>query len=520
MKKIIIAIAVLLNCTFIMAQTEFDALKYVQTDISGTARYMSMAGAFGALGGDASSIKDNPAGLGIYRSSELVGTLNVMMQKSSANWNGVNTNNDLYKTGANNFSVIVALPTWRNENETNGLLSSNFSFSYNRIKDFNRSLNVKSGTSSSSMTDYMAYFTDKIPSADLTYTSSYEPFDNINVPWISELAYEGGLMKEHFDANGKTDFWESLLNLNEKVTPSYYLSEKGYIDEYSLGWAGNFSNIFYFGATANIKAINYSAISKYSELFDGGGSMNLMDSVYTNGTGINLNIGTIYRPNDFLRFGLSLHTPTVFMLNDNYYSKLNFDSSVKGYIRTPGGTSAYQLQSPLQINASAAFIVGKKGIISAEYDYSNYTGIRLMSEKGDSQDFSDENQGMNDMLNDVSTIKIGAEYKLTNNFSLRAGYANSSNATKNTAAKLMRFNTVRTDTEYFLNNSTNYLSAGFGYREANWFIDLAYMNKIMDESFYPYNTNKIAESNPSLAVSPASVITTNSNIIVTVGLKF
>ena len=63
MKKIILALTVFANCTVMMSQTEFDALKYTQKDINGTARYMGMAGAFGALGGDASSIKDNPAGL-------------------------------------------------------------------------------------------------------------------------------------------------------------------------------------------------------------------------------------------------------------------------------------------------------------------------------------------------------------------------------------------------------------------------------------------------------------------------
>ena len=81
------AMMVVLNCTLMIAQTEIDALKYVQTDINGTARYMGMAGAFGALGGDASAIKDNPAGLGIYRKSELVGSMNVMMQNSTSNWN-------------------------------------------------------------------------------------------------------------------------------------------------------------------------------------------------------------------------------------------------------------------------------------------------------------------------------------------------------------------------------------------------------------------------------------------------
>ena len=97
MKKKILTIAIILNCSFIMAQTEFDALKVVQSDINGTARYMSMAGAFGALGGDASAIKDNPAGFGIYRSSEMTGTLNLMVQNSNSIWNATNGYDNLNK---------------------------------------------------------------------------------------------------------------------------------------------------------------------------------------------------------------------------------------------------------------------------------------------------------------------------------------------------------------------------------------------------------------------------------------
>ena len=58
-----------------LAQGEMDAYKFSQYDISGTARYMSMGGAFGALGGDISSMRTNPAGLGIYRSSEVLTTM-------------------------------------------------------------------------------------------------------------------------------------------------------------------------------------------------------------------------------------------------------------------------------------------------------------------------------------------------------------------------------------------------------------------------------------------------------------
>jgi len=506
MKKIIIVLTVLLNFISVSAQTEFDALKLSQTDIIGTARYMGMAGAFGALGGDASAIKDNPAGLGIYRSSELVGTMNVMLEKGNSTWNGVKSMDDLYKTGFNNFSYVLASPTWRKENGSSGLMSSNFSFSYNRLANFNRSLNIKSGAAASSMTDYMAYLTGNITSGDLTYSSTYEPFNNVNVPWLSVLAYEGYLMNENV-TNGVSS-WSSFLGNTGSVTPSYVVTEKGYVDEYSLGWAGNFNNKLFLGTTVNFRSLNYSSVSKYSEIFsDNRGSMSLRDSIYSSGTGFNLNIGTIYCPTDNIRLGLSLHSPTIYSISDNYNSALT--------ISTPGGSSNYQLQGPMKVNLSAAYIVGTKGLVSVEYDYDDNTGIRLMDQNGDPQSFSEENQGMSQMLSNVSTIKIGGEYKLTENFALRAGYAYSSNATDPNAAKLVRPNTIRTDTEFYRNNNTNYFSAGFGYRESNWFIDCAYMNKILNESFYPYNSNNLAD-----AVQPAKIITSTNNIVVTLGLKF
>jgi len=521
MKKILIAVAVILNCSMIMAQTEFDAFKVVQTDINGTARYMSMAGAFGALGGDASAIKDNPAGLGIYRSSEFSGTVNLLSQSSTSKWNSVNGTGDLYNTNLNSLSLVFASPTWRNESGTQGLLSSNFSFAYNRLKNINRSINIKSGSAISSMTDYMAYFTNDIPKNDLTYIeNSYEPFDNNNIPWISILAKEGELMNESVDNNGASS-WSSILGSTESVTPHYTVYEKGYVDEYSMGWAGNFSNIFYFGTTLNLQYINYSSVSNYSESFAANGGLNLNNEITTRGAGVNLKVGAIFSPLDFLRIGLAIHTPTIYALSDNYDANLDYDTTISGYIKTPGDGSDYQIQSPMKINLSAAFLAGKKGLISAEYNYDRYSTTRLRSETGDASEFEDENSTMGEVLNDVRTIKIGGEYRLSDNFSLRAGYANSSAGNKADAAKLMRYNTVRTDTEYYINNGINYLTAGFGYHESNWFVDFAYMNKIVDETFYAYNTNSLVTLNPSLtAVNPASIKTSNNNMVVTLGFKF
>jgi hypothetical protein len=515
MKKTILALAVILNCSFVIAQTEFDALKLIQPDINGTARYMSMAGAFGALGGDASAIKDNPAGLGVYRTSEVSGTLNIAIQNSSSIWNTTSGKDNLSHLNFTNFSYIKTIPTFNSLNSNYGLLSSNWSFSYNRLKSFNRNSTIKSGSSASSVTDYMAYFTGSILGADLSTTNG-DPYNNMNIPWISELAYQGYLINE--TAPGNANAWSSFLNPGEMVTPTYTLHETGYMDEYSIGWAGNFSNMFYLGTTLNLQSIDYTAQSRYSEEFGGGGRMALDNTVSTSGTGFNLNIGAIIRPTDMLRLGVSVHTPTIYSMTDNNYSNLDYyiDQTTHGNTSTPTGESNYKLNNPWKFNASAALVIGQKGLISAEYDYSMNTHALFYNEDGNAQSFVDENAGIKDMLKDVQTIKIGGEYRLTDNISLRAGYAFMSGGTNNSQAdKLMRYNTTRTDTEYFQHNRTDYITAGFGYREANWFIDFAYMNKVLDENFYPYNSNSL-----TIAVNPASVKTTNNNFAVTLGFKF
>ena len=113
------------------------------------------------------------------------------------------------------------------------------------------------------------------------------------------------------------------------------------------------------------------------------------------------------------------------------------------------------------------------------------------------------------------TIKLGAEYKLTDNFALRAGFASTSAFTKSSANKTMIYNTVRTDPEFFRHNKTDYLTFGLGYREASWYVDLAYVNMFTDEDYYAFNPATFTSG-----MQPAKVETTNNNIILTLGLRF
>jgi hypothetical protein len=474
-----------------------------------------MAGAFGALGGDASAIKDNPAALGVFRKSEVSYTLNGLLQNSSAQWTGVNMSDNLWKLGSNNFSLIFALPTWRSESGASGLLSSNFSFTYNKLKNFDRNIGIAGGSSNSSMTDYLAYFTDGFITDDLVYVpGKYDPFDIDYIPSLSTLAANGGLIAE-ISPNSKK--WESVLGANERVLPIYSLNESGKIGEYSFAWSGNFNNIFYLGLSANIQSINYFSSSTYSEEFSIAGSMFLKNTNSTTGSGVNFNLGAIVIPTDYLRLGFSLHTPTFYSIKTVTQAYLAYDTAIKATILSPEYTTDYRLQTPLQYNLSGAFVFKRKGLISAEYVYKNNKGMKLADSDGTTDYYKDENGDVKNMLKDTRTIKIGGEYRMTDNVSLRAGYANVSASTNDNAVKLLKESTKRADTEYFLRNGVNYYTAGFGYREAGWYLDFAYMLRSDSQSYYAYNSTNLESSR---ALTPADVKINNNNFVVTLGLRF
>lgn len=521
MKRFQTVLAGILATLTLVAQTEFDALRYLQPDLSGTARYSAMGGAFGALGADASAIKDNPAGLGIYRSSELSATMNVLSQSTQVEWNRNQVTDGLFKFGFNQFSFVISnVPSSRFSKSTN-LQQSNWAFSYHRVKDFNRQLRANGGSNvSASATDYLAYFTADIPGTDLQESTSYDPYNNVSLPWISVAAMNAGLINEFtYDDTGETAYWSSLLDDQETVSPTYYLRESGHMDEYSLSWSGNFNNRLFLGVSATLTDMKYTVKTDYMEAFSVVGSMSLNNYLTSSSTGFGVRIGAIYIPTDNIRLGASLRTPVVYKTNDINYLDLHYNhgGSDFGTIYTPEGANEYKLQSPLVYNLSAAYIAGKKGLLSVEYSNSSNYSTKLMDNDNNSYNFRYENDSIGVLFNSQHTIKLGGEYKLTRKFALRAGYVFSTAAVKDRIQKEMNSNTNRTDIEYFVPSSTRYLTGGIGYRDADWSFDLAVIYKMYDETFYAYNTNKV---NTYFRMPTAKVSNANLSVVATVGLRF
>jgi len=521
MNRIISTFALIIATSTLLAQTEFDVLRFLQPEIRGTARYTAMAGAFGALGGDPSAIKDNPAGLGIYRSSEISAGFSSLSQNAIANWADIEQNTTMDKLGFNNLSYVLSIPTTKSTQNKMGLVRSNWSLSYHRVKDFSRDVRINGGNNSrSSITDYLGYFTGNIAGNNLYKTGSYDPYNNISVPWISVLSAGSGIINEYVDSEtGNTLYWASLLQEGETVSPYYKLTETGFHDEYSLSWSGNFKNRLFVGATINFHDISYRADSEYSEGFGQGGNMSLYNVFKSTSNGVNVNLGAILAPADFLRFGASVKSPMIYNVNDIHYADLKYyyDSSDNGTLYTPTGDNSYKLRTPAVYSISGSLILGNTGVLGVEYTASDLSGARLMNNSNDMAPYRYENDSIRALFNNQQTLKIGAEIKLSKQIAIRGGYAVTRPATSSRLAKEFMPNTIRTDMEYFVHTGTDYLTGGIGYRDNNWYFDLAFMNRIIKENFYPYNSSKLSNN---LAVSPALVKTENASLVATLGFRF
>ena len=511
MKKIVTLAA--LTCILSMAvhaQDMFDAMKTNRLDIKGSARYTSMGGAFVSLGGDASALKDNPAGLGVFRSSEVSFSLNYDYVRTHAHWNQSGNIAEIHPFTMNQAELVLNLSS---TDKQKGLLAHNFAFGYNRVVNFRRSMFARSGTSQeASLTDNMSAYSNRNnqPLSPDVFFEENDTYNNSSVGWLSVLGYDAGLMA--YDSTSTSAPWYSTLEIGEQVMPSQKLIENGYIDQYKFAWGCNINNQFYVGVGVNLLSMEYRLSSVYGETFLGsrGGGFSLDSYVSTSGVGVNANVGIIARPVSFLRLGASIQTPTAWTMNDRSKGEL---SAGKEY-STPEWLQDYQLRTPFKVNAGGSVVLGKAGLVSVEYEYNNTRSTRLTGADGDATGFAIINQDARDMFKDVHRVKVGTEWWVIPNLAVRAGYVYQTALTKMDACRSVMTNTTRTDMQYSIEGATQYASAGLGYRTKAFFIDLAYQYKWTNENLYTF------ENLSAGALSPIDLSTSRHSVVMSVGFKF
>jgi hypothetical protein len=124
------------------AQNDADVQRYTANYFSGTARFQSMGGAFGALGGDMTSIHINPASVGVYRFGEISFTPAYEFNTINSLTNTTSIEETASKLVVNNLGFVLA-----NELDNPKWKSINFSVTYNRINTFNDNLRLRGQSS-------------------------------------------------------------------------------------------------------------------------------------------------------------------------------------------------------------------------------------------------------------------------------------------------------------------------------------------------------------------------------------
>lgn len=483
----------LILCTLsLSAQNEVDALNLSREEVTGSARTIAMGGAFTALGGDFSAIEINPASIGVLRSNEFSITPSYHTNISNSSYYGTNTidsksNFNLGSIGIVGVKDLNKVGKWR---------SSAIAFGMNRSLSFHKAYTFSGKDVPSSLID--SYQNTLIQNG-----LGPEDLDVANAPYGFDifLAWQNFLLDYPiFESDSVFYNATGIMPINQ----TYTVQKSGSKRETFLAFGGNYDDKLYVGGSIRFSRINYTndyiideninpndtttTLSEYSFRFNENIS----------GLGAGLNLGVIYRPTNQLRVGAAIKTPTVYSLNIEYESENTaiFEDFEPFYTESPSiGDYDFRLTSPLQASFGLAYVFGKYGLLSADAEYVNYTGIRMQG-ISDGYNFSSEEDAIQTFLTPTVNLKFGGEYRVSQFVSLRAGYAIFGNPYNSNADNFGGFNLY---------------SLGFGYRNEEYFLDASYQLKTSENKEYLYD--------PSLVEAGTSEFT-DHRISITLGYKF
>lgn len=563
------------------SQSAIDGYRFSQPDLKGTARFMGMAGAFGALGGDLSTLSQNPAGIGVYRSNDVGFTVDLDLQKSLGKSDIGETSLTQTKFLLNNIGGVFTLKL-----PSRTLPNLNFGFTYNKGASFNRQYSGNIPLRNS-LSNYIAGVANTAgPNGtplyveDVTTTNNFDPYfpnDNgVAAPWLTILGYDSYLTTP--SGEGDDTQWFGQWGNGTSGTGRYLVKEQGSMDEFNIAIGGNLANVVYWGMNFDIVNFNYTQNSYWGERLqnayvpDQNNQATITTADWTmknyynvTGSGFNYQIGLIFKPIQEFRLGLAFHTPTWYNMTETYGAGINYTyaDTETGGAQTNNGELAYNdmcFRTPMKFIASAAGVIGSSFIISLDYEWTPYNKMKF-SQAGsygsgnswdygyydpwyyysnnstptralpasatlpgsrasywDTDEFYNTNEDIKTYYQSTNTIRIGAEYRVTPNFSLRAGYSYVSSPVKETVRNNSEFvYTSGTMPNYRVDNETNYITFGAGYRGNHFYVDMAYVYKNMQSEYHAFTPDTGVNAIPS----PQSKLSlSNNQIVLTAGYRF
>lgn len=428
MKRLLTFISLFL-CAFVSAQNINDVLKYGTENLQGTARFQSMGGAFGALGGDLSALNINPAGAAVFNNTLVTFSGTFFVTDNEANYFGTQRNSNI-----NDFNInqIGGVFVFNNTNSNSDWKKFSLAFNYDLAQNFDNSYLVQ-GRSNEGVDSYFLNFAQGTPLGSILLEEG-ELIENgyldigANGGFSDQqafLGYYGGVIDPLDDDPQTSDYISNASYTN--VDQQLQRTNLGYNSKFTVNMASQYQDRLYLGASLNFHSVFNERVDRLTETgYDASSEIQRTtfdNLLVTRGNGFSFTMGAIAKLNDFVRLGGSYQSPTWYHLNDDLSQRINSDLADEdiGFIdfNIINLFERYTIQTPSKLTGSMAVIFGKNGLLSFDYGYQDFSNSKLRPESDPS--FQTVNNEIANQLGSVSTFRVGGEYRIAQ-VSLRAGY--------------------------------------------------------------------------------------------------
>ena len=270
----------------------------------GTARYNAMAGSMGALGGDASVLNTNPAGLGVFITDDISASLAINSTKSTASLAGKSTSQNMSKANLGNASGVLSFQS----NEQNAW-----------------------------------------------------KFVNVGINYVTQN------VSDELQSPGNANIIVGQGSTNPSAFEGHLYETIGHRSKLNLGIGGNYDNKIYIGAAVNFSSVNIEQYDevKVSSLNTGKAKyFSRQNTPYIeDADGFSLSLGVIGKLSNAVRLGASIESPTWYSIDREYnYYRINGSVlSINGY------TESRTFRTPTKLTLSGAFIPNKHFAFNVDY---------------------------------------------------------------------------------------------------------------------------------------------------------
>lgn len=445
---------------------------YSNTPMIGSSKFSAMVGSNGALGGDATSLMTNPAGIGVAIAGDVSGTLSVTNNKNTASLAGSSLNYNINKVNIGNVNGVATFQL---------LTESAWKF-----------VNVAANISTTSIENYV----ESPGNSNISIAKNLVDQDGNNV--IGNMSYLGHAYNRY-----------------------------GTQTNFNVGVGANYNNALYFGASINMHGVNMEQFDSAVLGLDLDNSTTTFDKQYTpyseNSSGFSGSLGVIGKVSNQLRLGASIETPTWWTIDRAYRDY--YDGSDGIYY--DNFIEDRSFRSPMKATLSGAFVPNKNFAINVDYTL----GLTKPRYQVQGAAESELNSFFNDNYKNLSEIKVGAEYRIKA-LRLRGGYSYASSPFDTTTISAFSNAGSVADNSFsnFILGDRSTIGAGIGYDFGKFYVDAAYQN-ISSEYKNPFlagyefdNYNTGYYSGDFDVTTPTSVVSDVKNIrnnfFLTVGWKF